>query len=1254
MASSVKTQHLVADSTVSAAEVSAVGSAVVPARVGAGLLEQGWRPFAPRFEDDSSALARLTKLAALPEAERAAAIQKTLPPRDTVSAPQQRYRAAALLLHDLTEMGWRVRVDRGQIFIRPHEPLPESGSPPKEAIRRQHDFARRDQLKEEATRRFIHTLERPSRLSSCKPVTHLIADGRRLAELLLPIARMPREARAGALRSVCQPYLQLATEARDEHTNIRLIDIWRYFRHSWISRYRSMPGRNLFYLIRDAAQPYHPVMGITALGNAVMQLTTRDTWLGWTVDGLKQLRAEGVFTDDEILTALRDRLRRDLDDIYLADLGLDRFDEGETPALLQHLRQVEEDSRAEREANLKARQGKRPADDDEGTLEDDTQVVKVEDISKIDLIEAAKRPLFRSKRARAARELIQALDALKHSQGTLLDVLADPKAEWAIAQALRQLKKVHSATSMMEIIICGAAPPYNHLLAGKLACLLMLSPRVIADYYERYKNESSIIASQMAGRPIVKPPRLVLLGTTSLYTERSSQYNRVVLPKGTLPGQLADLRYMDRGLTGGYGQPNLSRETETALASLSTKARDYRNVNFVYGEGQSPKLRQLREGFSALGLDASALLNHGSSRIVYLAPLAENARRYLLGIEPTPTGAVDAAESDGRVAEFWRSRWLASRLDHEPALASLSASTPLQERVSHHIPEVQSSPQLGLFSSPSSDKESMMATATPPSDERLDFIRMLYRDESAYSDHVNISRLRELNIRTPLERTLRAIVDAGASVVITGNAGDGKTHTIRLLEADLKRRGADVIQDASEERPEEIIGRWAAAREAGRPFCIAINEGPLVDLIRANKDQHPWLCDIREQLFGLVRYERLAERKEEPERWEPRAGETIVVDLSQRQTLSRGLTRSILKKLTEDRWYEGCAGCPGRQTCAVTYNRAVLQRETVLDRVTDLLERVAERGVRVTFRESLAFGSFLIFGGRSCQELCELGTSEEGRYYWSAFEQGQGVLFDQLAAGLDPLTQTTAKLDEELWGGHFSPQEFVGSDLAAPIPQDMDSLDPLKSQPTPDDCFAALKRRWYFEHPAGRLQAATEAEALFQELRNTSLSSQVRVGRLLKYINAWWNPEPDEDEQEVLRIWTRLSYSPRSNPMRQTLISGRAVQGMELTLLRPVLAPALQDSFGDQPEDHLLLAPARQPGAASLRVDNKLLMALMLGARAERDPEAERRLLRFNDAMARYASPGTQVRKILILDPQSQSRVHVRVDLEQRRYDSIG
>ena len=498
-----------------------------PARVGLSLIEQGWRPFAPQFEDDSSALARLAKLAARPEADRLCEIDKELSRLKPANAPQQRYQAAAMILRDLTKMGWLVCVDRGQIYIRPHEAPSLGSQPSKAAIRRQLVFARDDQLTDEATRRFIHTLERPSRFSSCQPVTHLIADGRRLSDLLLPISRMPREARAEALRTVCQPYLQLATDERDEHTNIRLLDIWRYFRHTWASRYRSMPGRNLFYLIRDAAQPHHPVMAITALGNSVMQLTIRDAWLGWTLDGLQSLRAEGLFSDDEILAALRDRLRRDLEDLYLDDLDMGRFAEGDTEELLAHLRRIEETSRAVRQAKLKVRQDKLEAGDDDGDDDDDIKPVKVSDIAKNDLVALAKRPLFRSKRARAARELVQALAALKDVHGTLAEVLANPKAEWAIGQALRQLKKVHSATSMMEIIVCGAAPPYNHLLAGKLACLMMLSPRVIADYYERYKDESSIIASQMAGRPIVKTPHLVLLGTLPAYNSATGLNRRI-------------------------------------------------------------------------------------------------------------------------------------------------------------------------------------------------------------------------------------------------------------------------------------------------------------------------------------------------------------------------------------------------------------------------------------------------------------------------------------------------------------------------------------------------------------------------------------------------------------------------------------------------------------------------------------------------------------------------------------------------------
>jgi hypothetical protein len=246
----------------------------------------------------------------------------------------------------------------------------------------------------------------------------------------------------------------------------------------------------------------------------------------------------------------------------------------------------------------------------------------------------------------------------------------------------------------MEITTCGAAPPYGHLLAGKLACLLMASPAVISAYRTRYEGEPSVIASQMAGRPITKDPTLALLGTTSLYPERSSQYNRVRLPASAIPGQTSAVEYREVGRSSGHGSTNLSVEAEDALAELAAERRDFPNVNFVFGEGQSPKLRQTREGLAALGLGASDLIRHGSPRIVYVVPLASNTRRFLLGADQALEYAFPIGE-DGveAIVEHWRSRWLASRLDHGPSLEALAWTSPEDLRVSREwssaLPGVQ-------------------------------------------------------------------------------------------------------------------------------------------------------------------------------------------------------------------------------------------------------------------------------------------------------------------------------------------------------------------------------------------------------------------------------------------------------------------------------------------------------------------------------------------------------------------------------------
>lgn len=530
-------------------------------------------------------------------------------------------------------------------------------------------------------------------------------------------------------------------------------------------------------------------------------------------------------------------------------------------------------------------------------------------------------------------------------------------------------------------------------------------------------------------------------------------------------------------------------------------------------------------------------------------------------------------------------------------------------------------------------------------DERLQFIRLLYRNESGISDHVSPSRLKELNIKTNLDNVVRKAVRNGASVVVTGNAGDGKTHAISLMRKELK--DAEVITDASEMTSLEIVTQWQQAREAGKPFCIAINEGPLVDLVRAHRQTHPWLEEIRSQLLRLVRYRPLeADQVDDAENWKSQIGETVILDLSHRRVLSLELTAAIVDKLTDDQWYQGCITCSARPNCAVTYNRTMLRTPGPRERMIHLLTTVGKTGAKVTFREALAFVSYALFAGKTCAELKELGTSEEARYYWNAFE-GEGTIFDLLSRGIDPLKQTNPQIDEQLWRGIFEPEAFAGNELMPALQRNLDEVGE-KEQRNMSDAFTALKRRWFFEHRDGRLLDFSEANSLFKDLQDTSSPMAIRLSKLIALINQWWN-RGGEAKGDALRLWTKLSYHPRSRS--QAMVSGLMVNRNRLRLYKPELSAVLRNAFGEQPVGHLLLASVDGP-RFGLVVDPELLAGLLHGSIAEGQSEISRRLGQFNDTLNKHGDKSSDVRTIDVVDPQSELRTTVVVDLVNKRYDS--
>jgi len=195
--------------------------------------------------------------------------------------------AAGLVLTDLSTQDWQFRVNRGRVEVRPPVQMRGDRATEKAHIRRLELVKRNAQLKNPSVQKFLQSMER-TRMFNGRFVSifSLLRDGRELAESLR-VARAERDDKLReALASAVDPYLEFVSseEATCPLTGLKLMDIWRYFRHTWSNQYASVPGRSMMFLVRDRAVPLCPIIGIGALSSPVMQIRERDTWIGWHPD----------------------------------------------------------------------------------------------------------------------------------------------------------------------------------------------------------------------------------------------------------------------------------------------------------------------------------------------------------------------------------------------------------------------------------------------------------------------------------------------------------------------------------------------------------------------------------------------------------------------------------------------------------------------------------------------------------------------------------------------------------------------------------------------------------------------------------------------------------------------------------------------------------------------------------------------------------------------------------------------------------
>src|SRR5581483_7312405 len=166
--------------------------------------------------------------------------------------------AAVNIVSDLAQQGWTIDVTHdGSLAAAPPDEEVEANRE-KERVRQQELLKRNEQLASPSVQRFIGEMEKPREFNGrFVSIFNLMRDGADLADELRSLRP---SSSVTALRAVIDPYVQVINNGdRCAETGMRLVDIWRYFRHTWTNHYVSTPGRTMLILVRDRAAPFHPI-----------------------------------------------------------------------------------------------------------------------------------------------------------------------------------------------------------------------------------------------------------------------------------------------------------------------------------------------------------------------------------------------------------------------------------------------------------------------------------------------------------------------------------------------------------------------------------------------------------------------------------------------------------------------------------------------------------------------------------------------------------------------------------------------------------------------------------------------------------------------------------------------------------------------------------------------------------------------------------------------------------------------------------
>ncbi|WP_332696973.1 hypothetical protein [Halalkalibacter lacteus] len=314
-------------------------------------------------------------------------------------------------------------------------------------------------------------------------------------------------------------------------------------------------------------------------------------------------------------------------------------------------------------------------------------------------------------------------------------------------------------------------------------------------------------------------------------------------------------------------------------------------------------------------------------------------------------------------------------------------------------------------------------------------------DEYTY-DHGKESYTFKINTKIE-EHLLNLFRENPHSVILTGNAGDGKTRLCRLVHDFFSNSDLDhwpnsgiinvtfeqctirIVKDLSELKEEVIYQELSNLQkniqtnyESKVFYLIAANEGKLTKFLSQYDDLH------------LLR-EMVAVRFNDYQKNDLSFSVINLLDVT-----SSVYVDKVLTEWNKEENWSSCSHCPVRKRCIIHLNHDRTSKEHIQKRLVEQYRLLDYLGTHITMREMLIHISYILTGGYNCKDVNDadyqsLEEQSKKPYYQNLY--GQGIVKDALTemralkifGEIDPGSKSISLLDDFIMNGDISGQEEV-------------------------------------------------------------------------------------------------------------------------------------------------------------------------------------------------------------------------------------